>query len=728
MSCPTHQIILTASILCILFNLLLAFIFGSSRLRYVSLALLLCFSLSLLLTYFLHTNKNIIQIILNFSEIKDTCKTLEYMFFLLIVSWDSIILLFYFMTTPMWPRAYLLYERREKQKQNKIQKKNKIQKNTQILSQQTEIYQFNWTDYLEKQENNTSQTKNNHAFVIAAHNSSDKLRNTISLILRLQPPYKIFIADNGSTQEEQKLTKQLCEELTLDYARDHPGYKDPGLNYGNMTVGNKTIAQFASCFSLLLYPIAFEYVTFIDDDCAIPNDWNEDEVIAYFDEDEDVGCVAYPVVPTTTNKILNSFQSVEYKIASYIRVCQANISSTVFGSGAWNTWKISIVLDLLLRHDCMFNGEDLQLGLLLHTVTKQPLLLEENKYHLSRPYKIAVCTTMIIETDAPKCFIHKKDILNCACVNNYSCTCGEPSLFKQRALGWELSRHRFFFKWLKPLFYCHNWTWRGCWIKLITSYDAILIINDWVSLGYMIYLAFIVQNWILIIHGVILAWGLSLISLVPLNYLVFNKAKLNISYDVLILFVVMYKIPMLLFVKTYGMFYNILWYTPCVRSKEILHERLIIEKDLVNIAKNSYNIKYVKDAFEKKYEEKFKHEENKENTQLLIPPLDVGSNNIVYEHIDYTIGLNVYNNMKKNNIKDINNENNENYEDNDITPAIIDIDLNITPVSQTTPMRWNISSSFMPSPKVKQLVDRQLTPQPKLKNNNYNNCNLAKTL
>ena len=42
-----------------------------------------------------------------------------------------------------------------------------------------------------------------HAFVICAHNSSEGLPITLKALLKLVAPHQIFVADNGSTEQEQ---------------------------------------------------------------------------------------------------------------------------------------------------------------------------------------------------------------------------------------------------------------------------------------------------------------------------------------------------------------------------------------------------------------------------------------------------------------------------------------------------------------------------------------------
>jgi hypothetical protein len=56
-----------------------------------------------------------------------------------------------------------------------------------------------------------------HAFLVVCHNSVDKLRPTVEALLRICRPHQIFIADNGSSLEEEITTDVLCEAISDEY-------------------------------------------------------------------------------------------------------------------------------------------------------------------------------------------------------------------------------------------------------------------------------------------------------------------------------------------------------------------------------------------------------------------------------------------------------------------------------------------------------------------------------
>ena len=220
---------------------------------------------------------------------------------------------------------------------------------------------------------------------------------------------------------------------------------------------------------------------------------------------------------------------------------QARLGTALFASGAFNTWRTPIIVDILFRHDTMHNGDDLQQGLLLHSLGGKPQFLRPDLLHAGN-YKVEV-SDILISTDVPVHWAHWRDLYPswmprkwapkvrpgatpladrwCAAgliaarscrsgaraTHLQSCNCGEPSLFHQRAKGWDVSRHRFFFKYLKMVVSWRTFTYRGLCARAFALHDMALILNDWVSLIYTIVIFVIMEERILIFHGLIGAWA-----------------------------------------------------------------------------------------------------------------------------------------------------------------------------------------------------------------------------
>lgn len=223
-----------------------------------------------------------------------------------------------------------------------------------------------------------------------------------------------------------------------------------------------------------------------------------------------------------------------------MQVVQARLGTALFASGAFNTWRTPIIVDILFRHDTMHNGDDLQQGLLLHSLGGKPQFLRPDLLHAGN-YKVEV-SDILISTDVPVHWAHWRDLypswmprkwapkvrrstltlvivdarlgsslrarVVCAWkISLQSCNCGEPSLFHQRAKGWDVSRHRFFFKYLKMVISWRTFTYRGLCARAFALHDMALILNDWVSLIYTIVIFVIMEERILIFHGLIGAWA-----------------------------------------------------------------------------------------------------------------------------------------------------------------------------------------------------------------------------
>jgi hypothetical protein len=53
--------------------------------------------------------------------------------------------------------------------------------------------------------------------------------------------------------------------------------------------------------------------------------------------------------------------------------------------------------------------------------------------------------------------------------------------------------------------------WRSFWVRLIALMDVYLILNDWISLGYLIYLLFTLRNFLPLLQAIIVIWAFQLL-------------------------------------------------------------------------------------------------------------------------------------------------------------------------------------------------------------------------
>ena len=66
---------------------------------------------------------------------------------------------------------------------------------------------------------------------------------------------------------------------------------------------------------------------------------------------------------------------------------QAHLGTALFASGAINTWRTETIVDVLLRHDTMHKGDDVQQGLILHCLAGKRYFLQPEVVHTGN-YKV----------------------------------------------------------------------------------------------------------------------------------------------------------------------------------------------------------------------------------------------------------------------------------------------------------------------------------------------------
>ena len=93
-------------------------------------------------------------------------------------------------------------------------------------------------------------------------------------------------------------------------------------------------------------------------------------------------------------------------------MAQAALGTALFASGAISTWRAATLVDVLFRHDTMHNGDDLQQGLILHSLAGKSFYVPPADTHLrTHPgrYKVAV-SGAIVATDVPCHWMHLRDV------------------------------------------------------------------------------------------------------------------------------------------------------------------------------------------------------------------------------------------------------------------------------------------------------------------------------
>jgi cellulose synthase/poly-beta-1,6-N-acetylglucosamine synthase-like glycosyltransferase len=276
-----------------------------------------------------------------------------------------------------------------------------------------------------------------HAFLVAAHNSADRIKPCLDAILKLVKPHQIYIMDNGSSKVEEAKIRDFCKMSSDLYCLENgliPGSSE--INVAHLSnYGSKAIAQYACVYHLSKKledgTGMVDIVTLIDDDVCVSPEWNYKEVDRLL-EDSSTVAVAYGIRASNADlNVCTGFQDLEYICGNVARYIQDCLGSQLFASGAIATWKVPVVLELLKRHPTHFNGEDLEFGVILGRLSDE----KTHKLGINGVVKMAFYADCVIGTDVPPHIFHFGDFLPRPLYRYLkikACECGEHSLFNQR--------------------------------------------------------------------------------------------------------------------------------------------------------------------------------------------------------------------------------------------------------------------------------------------------------
>ncbi|KAI8897871.1 hypothetical protein BC833DRAFT_592127, partial [Globomyces pollinis-pini] len=320
-------------------------------------------------------------------------------------------------------------------------------------------------------------------FLIVAHNSSKTgIDETLRALLKLVKPHQIYVADNGSSKEEEAATDDLCNSMSEEYYLSDPKATVTYIQVGHLSKGNKSFAQYSAVYYLNeeieKNKLNVKYVTIIDDDVIVPPHWNYRSIEKLF-EDQTKVALAYPLCVANADKnIVTVHQDLEYLTGDCDRFGWDQFGNQLFCSGAIATWRVKPFLKILERHCTCFNGEDLEMGYLLHRLSDK----ETDKLGLDHQARIGFVRDCIVPTAVPFCTIHWFDFLPTDLKKKWKLgckKCGEHSFVNQRVRSWDCAGHSFFFKYLRVLF-----TFRGlnyskkAFIRFICTIKALNLGRD----------------------------------------------------------------------------------------------------------------------------------------------------------------------------------------------------------------------------------------------------------
>lgn len=410
-----------------------------------------------------------------------------------------------------------------------------------------------------------------HAFVIACHNSSDVLESTIKSLLTRVSGSQIYVADNGSTEKEQELSREICENLNVGIHYGHIVF-DTMVNGKMIKRGNKTMAQYAAVCSL---DSNVKYVTCIDDDTRLDPTWNVNKVIKYFKDDDNVVVLAYPLTADNPQYDIEWFQAMEYLVTGFFKIFHSKVYSTIFNSGAFGTYKVEILKEAFVHHNTDYHGDDLQICMNIHQLKGKKFYHNPTKTH-TQNYKVKTATNMVGTTIVPKCWLHLSSISKCF---DNNCDCGNPDLLQQRSKGWFVSKHQFIPKYIKMIFNVNGV--HGLWVRFVAFYELIMILNEYFAIFYIIFFLENFGLWLL--EGFLIGYAFTVLVMTLFNWTVLRPNKQYIPYEVITIQPLIYKLFMITIYRYLGLFYNLFVYSIQHKSGTKIKKRMEDKEFKTNI-------------------------------------------------------------------------------------------------------------------------------------------------
>jgi hypothetical protein len=410
-----------------------------------------------------------------------------------------------------------------------------------------------------------------HGCIIVTHNSSDKIRPTVQALFAFLQPHQVFIADNGSSLVEQQMMDEICAEMSREYWAERGIASKRKIRVSHLKYGNKTLAQYACVHELDVRfqsgksPI--DIITLIDDDVIVPDTFPSDTIERQL-EDPTLAVLAYPLCAANPDdSIWTAMQTVEYLQGNVSRMIQYLLGSQLFASGAIATWRLGPLRAVLDRHCTTFNGEDLEMGVILHRLSdyKTPKLGCNDS-----PVRIGLVRDCIVPTILPIHYLHWYDLLPNPMRRAWkvvSCACGEHSFFNQRFRSWDPASHQFLWKFLKVLFSPRGGRYGPkVFIRVLVGWKLLSVLREYFMVAGLV-LSFVQITTaekllffgIFIVDNLSICWGLALTSLVAQSW---NQRPVGLRFspDILYTYPVVFDIPYVLFIRVAGIFYAFLYY------------------------------------------------------------------------------------------------------------------------------------------------------------------------
>lgn len=434
------------------------------------------------------------------------------------------------------------------------------------------------------------QCSDRHAFIIVAHNSSGKLAKPIEAILKFAKPEQIFIADNGSTEAEIELTRALCRSLSTENSR---------INIAHLHYGNKTLAQYACIVELVRRyndgssPI--DIVTLIDDDVFIPETFPSPSLERQFEDPSKIA-IAYPLrVANYEASTYATLQDGEYYCGNIARFAQDLLGTQLFASGAIATWKIHPLQHVLERHCTAFNGEDLEMGYLLHKLCDK----STSKLDVQGAVRIGFERNCVVPTTVPVHVMHWYDVIPRPLRRRWAikaCQCGEHSFGVQRAQSWDPACHMYLWKFLKVIFSPRGTFYAPkMFIRVLCLWKVISLLREYLLVFGIVY-SFIrlrtldefINLMVFYADSIAVSWSIGVLVCWTQSVSTARQG-LALRPDIVFMYPVLLELPYGLIIRPISAMYTFCWYLWAERAPPSLRSQMRDDPEKAEVLLNAWS-------------------------------------------------------------------------------------------------------------------------------------------
>ena len=328
--------------------------------------------------------------------------------------------------------------------------------------------------------------KHKVCLLIAHYGGYGALADSLEPALSIFPPEHIFVCHNSNHLhpfDKGKAGQTLKKIRELERTKGLTKH----INYAYSCEGNKTLAIYAVALHKCKH---MKYCMMIDNDVILPEDLHIPMDIFGDKNQSHVKALAFTIKASNpfnraglTNWV-SAMQNIEYIKAGWTKMLQSQLGSALYAHGAISLWEKDIMVSVFKQHNTFFDGEDLQMGVILHG--------------FNQGYAIKTVANVSVETEVPShsiCwkwnterakkqypvpFFHTllrlcfEAPLKCG---NWGCGYNEKSLFRQRVASWDKGAQRAFMWYMQLLFM--NWSMSTIALKPYLFYEVWSIINDW---------------------------------------------------------------------------------------------------------------------------------------------------------------------------------------------------------------------------------------------------------